>query len=89
MRNLMIFLGSVAVVAGLTACAGYNPQSARVPNQTQCLTLQRQMLFNNNFYSGSDNQFKNQAAQQQLQKQFQDLHCYRVLNKVKSGSPRK
>jgi hypothetical protein len=89
MKNAIIALLISVITLALTACAGYNPQSARVPHQVECVSLQRQMLFGNNLNPGGDNQFKNQVEQRDLRKKFTELHCYRVLQQVKAAGPQK
>lgn len=69
----------------LSACAhSYNPQTTSLSVNDQCTALQRQMLFGNN-YSINSSQWSNQVDQHQLQKQFHELNCYKVLNETKAS----
>lgn len=80
----------VVVCAGvlLSACA-FNPQNSVPSTQQQCRILQRKMLFKNDFNAARNDQWGNQVQQQQLQQQFEDLHCYDVLDNARKSQPKK
>lgn len=74
-----IFIGGAFI--SLTACAGFNPQTAEMTQKNQCIALQRNILFAGNLTSDNNNQnqFQTNNQQLQMQQQFDKMHCREVL----------
>ena len=70
----------------LSAC-GYNPLSSVPPATQQCIGIQRKILFAEDSSPSANTPWKDQVRRQQLQKQFADQHCYKILQAAKGDSP--
>ena len=93
MRGFMVkklsLSGLLACVTLLLGACGYNPQNAFISPVQQCQSLQRQMLFVGSFNPATSSPEQSQAQRQQIQQQFQKLHCYSVLEKARASQPSK
>ncbi|OGT30657.1 MAG: hypothetical protein A3E87_06765 [Gammaproteobacteria bacterium RIFCSPHIGHO2_12_FULL_35_23] len=88
MVKKLSLLGLLVSTILLSAC-GYNPQTTFLSPTKQCQSLQRQMLFVGSYNPANSSPEQNIAQRQQIQQQFQNLHCYQVLEKARSEQPGK
>ncbi len=88
MVKLFIRLGGILLSTALLAACVFNPQH-KLSAADQCRSIQHEMLFTGTFNPAKTTDVGVINKHQNLQKQFQDMHCYNVLEKSRKSQPEK
>lgn len=88
MVKSFIRIGGILLSTGLLAACVFNPQH-KLSAADQCRSLQHEMLFTGSFNPAKTTDTSVINNRTSLQQQFQNLHCYDVLEKARKSQPGK